>query len=139
MSLWESWNNYILVEYACIKILNAHILKGVDFSRVYICILILSLDNTETMHIKGIALTFVPSLTSVKLFHMLLLLCGWQFMGCAIFFKRGRNVTQMNLFAKLRIFLKYVANTLSHVSVISFAPETGYYCTIISICEYIQI
>ena len=32
----------------------------------------------------------------------------------------------MNLFAKLRVLLKYVANTLSHVSVIPVAHEKGY-------------
>ena len=31
----------------------------------------------------------------------------------------------MNLFAKLRVLLKYVANVLSHVSVMSFVHEKG--------------
>ena len=50
-------------------------------------------------------------------------------MGCAIYLKGGEisyKLGSMNLFAKLRVLLKYVANTLSHVSVISFVHEKGY-------------
>ena len=91
-----------------------YFLFGVEVSRVYICILILSLDNTSRPCISRgqhwlLSLIWKRLLWKrifISLMLILLLLCGWQFMGYAIFFfeKGEKDLLQaMNLFAKLSI------------------------------------
>ena len=83
------------------NILNPLFLMGVIFSScVYLYILNLSLDNMETMHIKGTTLTFVPSFgASVKLFSCVanVFVVVWvTIYGMCNLFKKGeKSVTSM--------------------------------------------
>ena len=82
------------------------------------------------MRIKGTRLTFVPSFgASVKLLLVFVVVVWVTIYGMCNLFKKGGEISyllgSMNLFAKLRVLLKYVANTLSHVSVISFVHKKG--------------
>ena len=74
---------------------------GVIFSScVYLYILNLSLDNMETVHIKGTTLTFVPSFgASVKLFSCVanVFVVVWVtiYWMCNLFKKGEKSVTSM--------------------------------------------